>query len=1138
MAYKLLYGGQYLHDPYTGESVTDASLTAQTNNADYMDFTIHYGHSLYDTVAENAGIVELYWDKTKLFEGVIESIETDIEGSKAISCKGGLSYLEDTIVRAYSTVEGEQPVTAPSSPAGLFQWYIDQHNRFCDSKKRFNVGENQANMLDSNAYIYRSSSQNPTTWSEISSKLIDELGGYVEVQYTEPRTISYYADVHSTNAQIIDFGVNITDFSKTVDTAEQYTAIYAQGATPDAEGDETTYPIDLTGLPDGTTSYSSDFFKDGDHVYSVSGVARYGYREYAYSNTDCTTAEGLLESACKALSNLLSPDLSITVKAVDLALYMDGYDHLRAGQAVRVRSKFHGVDEYLMVSSINLDLNDPSQTTYELGASYQTLTGQQSTYLKNLNANTNKALDTATALSAETKAAAQEAKDAREQAATATATAETASSDASAAKEAASKAVVSTTTEYATNQDPATAPADGWSSEQPEWTAGNYIWMRQSVTYGDASTETTEPACITGNQGEQFQWNLIKGSEPSYDIKPGWNLREYQISNAESVSSIAALGDVTVTFDAKVNTGAMRVQGRFNQWVDSKSKEASDTLNVKVTTTEWASYSIHVTNIKPDDGATSLVLLVQTQTGTSDQLVSIRHVMVTPHESKTPWCTTQAETIGADGVSPTVTTKQTDTGATITITDATGTKTATVTNGQDADIEAAEAATTAANSAATSATDAAGKATTATTKANNAAAAASKVNATVSGTTLTVTDNTGKSASVDTKGEQGTDGASVSSVKMEYAQGDSSTTAPTSGWQDAVPDWQTGKYIWQRSVTTITAADGTATTQTGDAVLYGAFNSLATDVAGNASKITQTADALGVEFTDDGAVSTLIRETSEGIEVGKSEDGSTYTGTHTVVGTDAFSIHDKGHNELASFGANTVKLGENSTSSEIQLCKGTGSLVSLNGNIALSGENGSALHSNNGSAEDIQYANALVHAIPETPTTVRGATASLSTYVGDQRSSSGPKMATLQLTSAFGQESTLNINADGTAYTIPMSTFAGGQAVAQGTSGMWTYVKMANGAAACWGRHYYHLTQTGNYWWGELSLPFTFVKSDSDGEFACYLSGGSWAVGSLYSDYSQSLTQITAITAIRLASTNVLAETETYVFFLVIGRWK
>lgn len=63
------------------------------------------------------------------------------------------------------------------------------------------------------------------------------------------------------------------------------------------------------------------------------------------------------------------------------------------------------------------------------------------------------------------------------------------------------QAVVSTLTEYAANQDPAAAPTSGWSQEQPEWTEGNYIWMRQTVTYGSGEVEFTEPACITGNAG-------------------------------------------------------------------------------------------------------------------------------------------------------------------------------------------------------------------------------------------------------------------------------------------------------------------------------------------------------------------------------------------------------------------------------------------------------------------------------------------------------------------------------------------------------------------------------------------------------------------------------------------------------------
>lgn len=47
----------------------------------------------------------------------------------------------------------------------------------------------------------------------------------------------------------------------------------------------------------------------------------------------------------------------------------------------------------------------------------------------------------------------------------------------------------------------------------------------------------------------------------------------------------------------------------------------------------------------------------------------------------------------------------------------------------------------------------------------------------------------------------------ISKVDVEYASGTSNTTAPASGWATIAPDWQEGRYIWQRTVTTM--QDGT-----------------------------------------------------------------------------------------------------------------------------------------------------------------------------------------------------------------------------------------------------------------------------------------------------------------------------------------
>lgn len=439
MGYKLLYDKQILFDVYSGDYVTDAQLSMAVNAVSYFDFTISLTHSLYDIVAEHAGIVELYFDDAKLFGGEITEISVDLNGNKDITCAGALDYLSYTLVRPYSTIDGEADLLAPSSVDGYFNWLIEQHNKHClDSRKHFFVGVNQGNLLDNNNYIYRASSELPTTSSEIEDKILNSIGGYLYVRYKDDKNIlDLYADTHEANTQIIDFGVNITDFVKTTSTDDQYTAVIATGYTPDPPEDDPQKkmnPITLEGCVDGGTPYSSSIVKMGDVVYDVNAVARYGYKEYHVSNDDIKTYDGLLQYACKVLNKLLSPSLSVSVKAVDLSLYMkDKYEHMQVGQAVRVRSKLHNIDEYLVVNSIILDMNNPENTEYQLGESYDTLTGQQSSYLRSLNSSIVSNLDSVAKLDSETKKNAKDIADTKVVASNAANKADKASEDANSA---------------------------------------------------------------------------------------------------------------------------------------------------------------------------------------------------------------------------------------------------------------------------------------------------------------------------------------------------------------------------------------------------------------------------------------------------------------------------------------------------------------------------------------------------------------------------------------------------------------------------------------------------------------------------------------------------------------------------------
>ena len=388
--YQLTYDSKILFDPYMqSTAITDAKYTGKSNSVSYLDFSIAPNHPLYNTIEKDKGLVEFYSDNVLKFRGKINEIEIDDYGYKIVACNSVLQYLNHTRVRSYSTVPGDADLTAPTSVEGYFQWLINQHNLHVkDASERFEVGVNQGAALDKNDYILRSNDGYPTTLDEINDKVLDSLGGYLFVEYKDDRNIlNLYADVHSTNSQIIDFGSNILSISYKENDDELYTVVIPRGGTPEKkEGDtKDPKPINIKNLPDNTFDTDSDIVKSGDCVYSLSATKRYGYREYYYSNNDILDPSNLLKAAVLQLRLQMSPKVTIETKAIDLSIAYPGYEQLNIGDACRVRSARHNLDDYFMLSEMELDLNDPSQTTYTFGDEYVSLVGRQSNYLKQIN---------------------------------------------------------------------------------------------------------------------------------------------------------------------------------------------------------------------------------------------------------------------------------------------------------------------------------------------------------------------------------------------------------------------------------------------------------------------------------------------------------------------------------------------------------------------------------------------------------------------------------------------------------------------------------------------------------------------------------------------------------------------------------
>lgn len=483
--YRMLYNDSFLFDPFDETRiVSSASITTNVNAASYLDFTIAATHPLYNTIEQRSGTITLYSDNEKLFQGQITSIDMDMDGNKSVTCSSALDWLKDVQLRPYSTDQAEcdeyefKLDKAPDALDAYFQWLIDQYNAQNKDHRYFTINVNQAADLTNRNIVYFASTSPRSVADAIEEDILKTFGGYLVLRYEDDQLIlDLYSDIHEMNEQIIDYGENILDISRSESTDDQYTAVYPIGATPQYTTEQQQYhdekdaydeymkqreatekaaienlkkeeeaeqkringmpkgqaktnaqnalknrklqrqareqafsdetkrlqdaqkikddenaadktkpnPITIESLDNGGYPGDLDIFKEGDVVYSVSHVARYGYKEFVYSENDVHDKTELLVLAVAKLKTLMAPTLTIDVRAVDQALYNPKHTHLFAGQAVRVRSKPHGVDEFMMVSSIDLDLIDPSKTTATLGVAYDTLTGQQSSFLRNLN---------------------------------------------------------------------------------------------------------------------------------------------------------------------------------------------------------------------------------------------------------------------------------------------------------------------------------------------------------------------------------------------------------------------------------------------------------------------------------------------------------------------------------------------------------------------------------------------------------------------------------------------------------------------------------------------------------------------------------------------------------------------------------
>lgn len=368
-------------------------ITVEVNTIGSGSFTIYNTHPYFNKLKKMKSVFEVRDEIGVVFRGRMPKDALDFDNVKDVELEGALGYFNDSIVRPYAFPDDflDDADYISASESGnvvefFLKWFIDNHNSQVQKWQKFKLGK--VTVADPNNYITRSNEKHTKTWAELKSKLFESgLGGYLCIRYEDDGNyIDYLSEFELTNTQEIVFGENLLDLTQESDATPMFTAIIPIGAeieteteSTDESGEATTITtktiINIEGLADG--NITDDIVKEGDTIYSKSGVENYGW---IYADVESTTWDDVTDPnnlLTKARDVLIQEGLVfnnvVEYNACDLHFTDAQIRSFRIYRNVKVDSAPHNQKGLFPLTKLQIPLLKPQDTKITVGGKTKSL---------------------------------------------------------------------------------------------------------------------------------------------------------------------------------------------------------------------------------------------------------------------------------------------------------------------------------------------------------------------------------------------------------------------------------------------------------------------------------------------------------------------------------------------------------------------------------------------------------------------------------------------------------------------------------------------------------------------------------------------------------------------------------------------
>lgn len=354
---------------------SESKVSASVGAAASFIFTIYPSNPGYSNLYEWTSYIDVINTKRNnyLFRGRIIAIESKATSEgifyKEVTCESQLAYLNDSIV----TWEKIQ-----MTPADFFKKLLLAHNSQVDKERQFKLGRITVTNNTNNVYCYVEDGLK--TLNELQTDLLskDDLGGELWIRNEQDCAyIDWIRDEKQKASQEIKLAKNLVSIQTKPDLKELVTVLYPFGATEEKSvSDENVKDVSTPKLNISSVNGGKKYIEDAELI------SLYGRISGSKSWDDVKIPANLLTKAREYLNNFKALKIGYEIEAVDLAPLNLAIDDFQLGKYYHVINPVIGVDDWLRVIGVSININKPLLSTLQIGEQTKRLVDYQ---LSNVN---------------------------------------------------------------------------------------------------------------------------------------------------------------------------------------------------------------------------------------------------------------------------------------------------------------------------------------------------------------------------------------------------------------------------------------------------------------------------------------------------------------------------------------------------------------------------------------------------------------------------------------------------------------------------------------------------------------------------------------------------------------------------------